>query len=112
MGESREQVIEYYLPLANANQPDALVGKLLKVTDGAIRRWFQTELDTVFPKAKELIKKMSLEERYKDVTYETLNQKGFLDSVKHAFPQIDWDKAYNEFLAAGEAVQGRETLEE
>ncbi len=45
---------------------------------------------------------MTLEERYKDVTYETLSHKDFLDSVKKAFPDIDWDRPYNEFNAAGE----------
>ncbi len=47
---------------------------------------------------------MSLEDRFKDVTFETLNQSDFLESVKEAFPQIDWDKAYDEFKAAGETV--------
>ena len=35
-----------------------------------------------------------LEERYKDVTFETLNAPDFLYAVKTAFPTIDWDKAY------------------
>ena len=45
---------------------------------------------------------MQLDVRYKDVTFETLNQRDFLDAVKEAFPRIDWDKAYSEFRAAGE----------
>ena len=45
---------------------------------------------------------MKLDERYKDVTFETLNREDFLDSVKVSFPQVDWDKAYKEFRAAGE----------
>jgi hypothetical protein len=49
-----------------------------------------------------MIEKMTLEVRYKDMTFETLNQEDFLDSVKSAFPYIDWDKTYNDFLAAGE----------
>jgi hypothetical protein len=40
--------------------------------------------------------------RYKDVTFETLNREDFLDAIKEAFPHIDWDKAYEEFRAAGE----------
>jgi hypothetical protein len=46
---------------------------------------------------------MKLEERYKDVTFETLNQLDFLEAVKLAFPLVDWDKTYSEFKAAGEA---------
>ena len=45
---------------------------------------------------------MQLDVRYKDVTFETLNQKDFLDAIKKAFPHVNWDKAYNEFRAAGE----------
>lgn len=101
---SKRQVVEYYLPLARANLPDGLVGSLLKVTDDDIKAWIESELDAVFPKASKLIKEMSLEARYKDVTFETLNQKGFLDLVKDAFPRIDWDKPFHDFMAAGEAA--------
>jgi hypothetical protein len=46
---------------------------------------------------------MTLEVTFKDVTFETLNRPDFLESVKEAFPSVDWDKAYNEFRAAGES---------
>jgi hypothetical protein len=45
---------------------------------------------------------MVLEERYKDVTFETLNRDDFLEMVRKAYPDVDWDKAYSEFKAAGE----------
>ncbi len=102
LDESKKQVVEYYLPLAKGSPPDALVGSLLKVTDDDIRVWIEEELSVVFPDAEDLILKMILEDRYKDVTFETLNREDFLDSVKNAFPRIDWDKAYAEFKAAGE----------
>lgn len=44
---------------------------------------------------------MKLDECFKEVTFETLNRKDFLESVKTAFPDLDWDKAYDEFKAAG-----------
>ena len=44
--------------------------------------------------------------RFKDVTFETLNREDFLQSVKEAFPSVDWDKAYEEFRAAGEEGSG------
>ena len=87
------------------NPPDALLGQLLhsdKPSDEDARRWLDRELAFVFPSAEALIKKMSLEVRYKDVTFETLNRADFLDSVKEAFPAVDWEKTYNEFKAAGE----------
>ncbi|MDW7774501.1 MAG: hypothetical protein SCH71_16575 [Desulfobulbaceae bacterium] len=105
LDESKEQIIEYYLPRVVESPPDALLGQLLsggKPSKDDARRWLVRELSRVFPEAESLIKKMSLEVRYKDVTFETLNRDDFLDSVKMAFPDVDWDKAYNEFKAAGE----------
>ena len=61
------------------------------------------ELDRVFPSADDLIQEMKLDVRYKDVTFETLNRKDFLESVKDAFSNVDWDKAYSEFKAAGQS---------
>lgn len=105
LDDSKKQVVGYYLPLARANPPDALVGSLLMVTDDDIMRWIEAELSAVFPDAKELIHKMTLEDRYKDVTFETLNRPDFLESVKAAFPRIDWDKPFHDFKAAGELKQ-------
>ena len=45
---------------------------------------------------------MELDQTYKDVTFETLNRDNFLPLVKEAFPNVDWEKAYAEFRAAGE----------
>jgi hypothetical protein len=102
---SRKQIIDYYLQRVIDNPPDAMLGQLLheKPTEEDARRWLDAELDRVFPKAETLIQKMQLDVRYKDVTFETLNRKDFLASVKEAFPRVDWDKAYAEFRAAGEA---------
>jgi hypothetical protein len=72
-------------------------------TDEDARLWLEVELDRVFPRPEALVKKMKLDVRYKDVTFETLNQPDFLELVKTAFPRKDWDKAYAEFRAAGEA---------
>jgi hypothetical protein len=79
-----------------------MLGQFLKHSEVEARVWLDGELDRVFPKADALIEKMQLDVRYKDVTFETLNQKDFLEAVKEAFPQIDWEKAYSEFRAAGE----------
>ena len=102
--DSKQQVIEYYLPRAQENLPDELIGGSLnsQIKDDDIRAWIDEQLEQVFPSAESLVSKMTLEDRYKDVTFETLNQEDFLDSVKSAFPRVDWEKAYNEFKAAGE----------
>ena len=100
--ESRNQIVDYYVPTVVANPPDAMRGQFLKFKEPEARAWLKRELDRIFPRAKDLVKKMQLEVRYKDVTFETLQQDDFLSSVKKRFPEIDWDKAYAEFLAAGE----------
>lgn len=104
LDESREQIIAYYLPRVIETPPDALLGQLLsgKPSDDDARYWLKEELDLVFPRAESLIQEMKLNERFKDVTFETLNRKDFLESVKVAFPKVNWDTAYDEFRAAGE----------
>lgn len=50
------------------------------------RYWLDAILQCAFPAAADLIEKMQLDDRYKDVTFETLNRSDFLSSVKKAFP--------------------------
>lgn len=105
LDNSRKQIIDYYLPRVKETPPDALLGQMLfsdKPSDEEAYAWLKSELDRVFPKAETLVQKMILDERYKDVTFETLNQDDFLDSVKKAFPALDWERAYLEIKAAGE----------
>jgi hypothetical protein len=111
LDESKKQVMNYYVPLAKANPPDALLGRLLNPStdEAAIRSWIEEVIGKVFPSAEDLIHKMVLEERYKDVTFETLNHPDFLESVQQAFPRINWGKAYNEFKAAGEQLSKERT---
>ncbi|UZE94438.1 hypothetical protein [Alkalimarinus alittae] len=101
--KSRSAVSDYYLPLVKENPPDELLGGLLSPpSDQDLLCWIKYQLDKVFPNAEDLIKTMKLEIHYKDVTFETLNRGDFLDSVKQAFPNVDWDKAHEEFTAASE----------
>ena len=74
-----------------------------EISEDAAKSWLKWELDRVFPKAADLIQGMKLDERYKDVTFETLNRDDFLKSVKVSFPQVNWDRAYEEFKAAGQS---------
>lgn len=104
LNRSRDELVEYYLPMARENPPDALVGQLLFSTpcDDDIRGWLNRELDRTFPCADGLIKEMQFEVRFKDMTFETLNDSNFLASLRAAYPMINWEKAYNEFQAMGE----------
>jgi hypothetical protein len=102
LDESRKQIVDYFVPRVVASPPDAMRGQCLELGESEATAWLDSELNRVFPKADALIQKMKLDVRYKDVTFETLNREDFLDAIKEAFPQIDWEKAYNEFRAAGE----------
>jgi hypothetical protein len=99
---SRNQIIDYYIPRVLQSPPDAMQGQFQHFNEINARYWLESELEKIFPKADALLKKMQLDVRYKDITFETLNQNNFLDAVQEAFPLIDWDKAYSEFRAAGE----------
>jgi hypothetical protein len=88
-------------------KPDAVRGQSLngEVSEMAAKRWLTGQLDRVFPSAESLIQEMKLEERYKDVTFETLNRDDFLKSVKEAFPTVDWEKAYKRIQGSGPGRQ-------
>ena len=113
LDKSREEVVEYYLPLAKAKPPDAVVGQSLskEVSEDHLKKWLNRRLEKVFPAADDLASQMTLDVNFKDVTFETLNRPDFLDSVKKAFPDVDWDKAYDEFRAAGETKKSNSTDE-
>jgi len=104
LDKSRKAIVDHYTPLANAQLPDPAVG----LFGGDVEAWLNEELAQVFPLAADLIKKMALELDYKDVTFETLKEKDFLSAVRTAFPTGDWDKAHDEFKAAGEVAAARE----
>lgn len=109
LDESRQQVVEYYLPLAKANPPKAVIGgsMIQPPPDEVFTKWLSRRLEAAFPKADALIQNMVLDVQFKDVTFETLNQPDFLEAVKKAFPDVDWERAYSEFRAAGEKSRQR-----
>ncbi len=101
--ESRKQIVDYYVPKVSNDPPEAMRGQFLVIGEKEARVWLNRELERIFPKARNLLQKMQLDVNYKDVTFETLNCKEFIDAIKEAFPFIDWDQAYSDFLAAGES---------
>lgn len=102
LNASREKVVEHYLPTVLKNPPDQMLGELISLTEEDVRAWLAVELDKVFPRAEKMLNGMTLEVRFKDVTFETLNHKDFLRTVQVVFPHIKWDNLYNEFRAIGE----------
>jgi len=104
LNASRDEVVRYYVRRVIESPPDAFSGQLLTdtPTEDDAQKWLHRQLDAVFPTAEELIKNMELDETYKDVTFETLNRKDFLPLIQKAFPDVNWERAYKEFRAAGE----------
>jgi len=109
LDDSRNAIINYYLPIVVENPPDELLGQSLsgKTSEDEARGWINRQLDRVFPSPESLLDEIKFDVRYKDITFETLNQDDFLESVKAAFKDsnIDWDKAYKEFMAAGQVEE-------
>ena len=96
LGKSREAIVGYYLPLLHEKRKNEL--------EDDTRAQINMELDDVkFPTAESLLDKRNLDWIFKDMTIGTLEDDGFFASVKAAFPNEPWDKAHEEYLAAGEA---------
>ena len=102
LDHSREQIVNHFLPGIVASPPDRLLGQIPDITEDSTRRWLDNEVRRFFPAAASLTQEMRLDFCYKDVTFETLKREDFLKSVKAAFPEADWEKAHEEFQAAGE----------
>jgi hypothetical protein len=101
INDSREYIVNYYLPIVKDNPPDELFGSLIgKPTNQDFKSWINRSLDRVFPSADSLIKIMKLEFRYKDITYETLNKNGFIKAVNKVLPKENMKRVHDEFLAA------------
>lgn len=99
LAKSKEAIVKFYEPIAQENPPDAAHGRF----SSDVGAWLQHELERAFPSAGALVSKMALEVDFKDVTFETLQAPKFLEALKTAFPERNWDKAHEEYQAAGEA---------
>lgn len=109
LADSRKRLIEHFSGLVKAKPPDELLSQITNdpPTDDQINSWLDRELDKTFPKPSDLMSDMSLDVQFRDVTYETLNQAGFGERLREAYPLVNWDKPFDEFDAARE----RESLE-
>lgn len=102
LSKSLASIVQYYLPIVLKNPPDAMRGQLPLLDQEHAARWLEYELAKSMPKIEKLLSRMQLEVRYKDLTFESLNEEGFLEKVREAYPAMNWDKAYSEYLAVGE----------
>lgn len=110
MDKALEQIVKYYLPRILESPPNDLRREIIRAepTIDEARDWLDRKLKPVFDRAfdrlKSNVEKMQLIVRYKDVTYETLKREDFLQSVRKEYPYINWDRAHEEYLAAGEKM--------
>lgn len=100
--DSQTQLVEHFLPLVQRSLPDVLRGQLMmsEPNEDDIRPWLEAELDEVFPKPGALVSDMRLEIVFRDVTYETLNERDFGEKLRKAYPHVNWDKPFKEYDAA------------
>jgi hypothetical protein len=104
INDSKNAIAKIYVPALKENLTEditIIVGN--PPTEATLHNFVLDELHTVFPSADAIIKKMEIRYEFKDLTYETLNNKEFLDNVKKAFKYESWDKAHSEYLAASES---------
>jgi len=98
-------VVAYYIPMVLQSPPNDLQAKCkgLIPTYEEAADWLEREILKGVPVVEGLVSGMELEERYKDITYETLKNPEFLEQVRALFPHVDWAGACEEYRAAGEA---------
>ncbi len=102
LSQSKQLVMDHYLPSFMQDPPDVLLGIFGQPSRQDIANWLYKEISQSFPSADELVKKIQLDVSYKDVSLETILQDDFLDNIKDAYPEVDWDAVYAEFKSAGE----------
>lgn len=102
LDRSRNQIIEHVLPNILKSPPDHLIGRYGAANQTSAQLWLEHEVNKLFPSVDSIADRMQLDVRYKDLTFETLQNEDFLNAVKTAFPGTDWGAAHDEYRAAGE----------
>ena len=110
LDESKKQILEHCVPILQ-KKPSMKLTYCMPNQYGEeeIKKWFEREVFKVFPKADELCEKMKLDVVYKDITFETLNDEVFISKIKKGFPYHNWDKLYDDYLAAKKKEDSKST---
>jgi hypothetical protein len=98
------EVVDYYTPMVMQSPPNDLLAicKGDSPTFEEAVDWLAREILKEFPGVEGLVSDMELEDRYKDITYETLKNPEFLEQVRKLFPHVNWAGVCEEYKAAGE----------
>ena len=106
ISKSRQQLVDSFLPAIVKKPPDELSFSVIgKPTKEQVRRWIDGQLDRCFPDVESLLRDMEVRLVIKSVTYEMLKEQKFQKLVRGAYPEIDWNKPFEEFSAAPSPVQ-------
>ncbi len=93
--------------MSKKNPPDELRFGITtkKPTKEQVDRYLGKKLDTVIPDAESFVINMKLHCVFKDVTYESLNDREFIDALRKAYPYVDWPGLpYDQCKAVQEAL--------
>ena len=94
-----DEVVAFCLPLVQKHVPDALRKWDPNPSEEEVERYVRSIVKNTFPTAKALSGDMTLTIHYKDMTFDTLNEKDFIKKLEEAYPHRDWKKTYQESLA-------------
>jgi hypothetical protein len=65
-------------------------GDIAVVTSEQARKYLEIELDKIMPNPESVVGEITLEQMFKDVTYEMLKDDEFQRKVREAYPLLDW----------------------
>lgn len=102
--KARTKLANMLSPAIKAKPPAELKNQVMNdiPTDEQVEKFLELKLNSIFPKAENIIKAMSVECVFKAITYETISHEDFQKQIQEAYPLIDWGMLFEEYNAAPE----------
>jgi len=103
--KSKKHLVSALLPGLTEHPPEDLVFGIAtrKPSKEIAKKYLEDCIDYVFPRAEDFVEEMRLNVVFRDVTYETLTDPNFGESIREAFPYVEWPKPLEEHTAIPEA---------
>jgi hypothetical protein len=103
INSSREQLVAMLLPGLMKNPPQKLLSELQSgLNEGIAKEFIGEELDREIPEVERLIGEMQLNCDYKDVTFDMLTDKAFIDAIEEKYKRANFSKLYSEQETLGQ----------
>jgi len=97
----KDRLINILSPIVKENPPEDLKNFTLDITDEVLQKYLNEKLDKIIPDVEDFVSDMAIKYQFKDVTYETLHDKEFIEKLKKALPYTDFPEIpINEYTAA------------